>query len=277
MEMLQIPQADLLDILFDGRNKDYGAYDLRKTYNDRLRKSLTLTVSLCLLLIGGYTLAGKLEKTSAKPIWTSPDIILSEPPVKEKPVEIPKTIPNPQTPPPQTAMLKDFPPQIVVDKDVKPEDVPHTQDDMDQARLGSLDKLGAIDDGAPLPRPSGDGVEKGIIETPKKNDNSDSTFRKVEIESGFNGGMEAWKRFLIKNFHPEQAIEQGIAGTVVVEFIVDREGNVSDVQAISGPEELRGEAVRVIKKSSHWNPAIQNGRQVKSYKRQPITVQFQSE
>ena len=60
-----------------------------------------------------------------------------------------------------------------------------------------------------------------------------------------------------------------IQGAVVVQFIVDKGGMVSDVEAISGPQELRDEAVRVIKKSGKWTPAVQNGRQVKSYKKQP--------
>lgn len=63
---------------------------------------------------------------------------------------------------------------------------------------------------------------------------------------------------------------------MVVEFVVDKEGNVSNVQAISGPEVLKQEAIRVIKKSGKWNPGNQNGRMVNSYKKQPIVVQLQS-
>ena len=62
----------------------------------------------------------------------------------------------------------------------------------------------------------------------------------------------------------------------MVKFIVDKEGNVSDVEAISGPDTggLREEAVRVIKKSGKWTPAVQNGRFVKSYKRQPVSFKL---
>jgi protein TonB len=65
----------------------------------------------------------------------------------------------------------------------------------------------------------------------------------------------------------------------MVQFIVDKEGNVSDVQAISGPEQggLREEAIRVIKKSGKWTPALQNGRYVKAYRRQPVTFQVGSD
>ena len=64
---------------------------------------------------------------------------------------------------------------------------------------------------------------------------------------------------------------------MVVQFIVDKAGTVSDVEAISGPQELRDEAVRVIKKSGKWTPAVQNGRQVKSYKKQPITFKLEAQ
>ena len=72
-------------------------------------------------------------------------------------------------------------------------------------------------------------------------------------------------------------MDNEIQGSVMVQFIVDKEGNVSNVEAVSGPEELREEAIRVIKKSGKWNPAVQNGRQVKSYKRQSVLFQLQNE
>ena len=59
MEIDHLPQADLLDIIFDGRNKDYGAYELRKTYNKRLSKALLFTAALCMLLILFYRYLGK--------------------------------------------------------------------------------------------------------------------------------------------------------------------------------------------------------------------------
>jgi TonB family protein len=106
----------------------------------------------------------------------------------------------------------------------------------------------------------------------------DKTFTKVEIEASFPGGDIAWLPFLSRNLqYPRDAMENGVQGTVVVQFIVDMQGNVSNVQAISGPDQggLREEAVRVIKKSGKWMPALQNGRQVKSYKKQPIVFRLQ--
>ncbi|HEV3411059.1 MAG TPA: energy transducer TonB [Puia sp.] len=99
----------------------------------------------------------------------------------------------------------------------------------------------------------------------------ETIYTRVEIESAFPFGQSAWSRFLDKNLHyPWKARDKSIQGTVVVEFIVDKEGNTSYIHAISGPEELRQEAERLIKVSRKWTPAIQDGRQVWSHKRMPI-------
>lgn len=127
------------------------------------------------------------------------------------------------------------------------------------------------------PPSTGTGAQ-GVIAAPKQQDDDDHIWNKVEIESTYPAGMEAWRRFLSKNYRvPEEAISTETGGTVIVQFVVDKDGNVSDVQAVDGPEVLRGEAVRVIKKSGKWTPAIQNGRKVNSYKRQPITIRLDSE
>jgi len=149
---------------------------------------------------------------------------------------------------------------------------------MEHVKLGAFNREGAPDEGIEAP-PQNNGLGTGVTVAPEKKDaGDDAIWRSVEIEASYQGGMEAWKRFLLKNFHcPEQALAEGTGGTVVVEFVVDKEGNVSNVQAISGPEVLRQEAIRVIKKSGKWNPGNQNGRMVNSYKKQPIVVQLQSE
>ena len=118
-----------------------------------------------------------------------------------------------------------------------------------------------------------------VVEAPKKEEEDwDKTFTKVEIESEYPGGAAAWQRYLIKTLrYPQEAQDNEVQGTVVVQFIVDKAGVVSEVEAISGPKELRDEAVRVIKKSGQWTPAVQNGRQVKSYKKQPIVFRLETE
>jgi periplasmic protein TonB len=125
-----------------------------------------------------------------------------------------------------------------------------------------------------------DSVKHVLLDTSKaKVVTTDSkTFSKVEFESGYPGGVAAWARFLKDNLHyPNKAVRKRIQGDVVVQFIIDRDGSVSDVLALSGPEDggLREEAIRVIKISGNWTPAVQNGKKVKSYKKQPISFRLQ--
>ena len=111
------------------------------------------------------------------------------------------------------------------------------------------------------------------LEEIKEDDNK--VFEKVEVEASFKGGEREWRKYLERNLDPNVPVENGASEgtyTVVVQFIVDKEGKISDVKAISnhghGMEE---EAIKVIKKGPDWVPAIQNGRQVKAYRKQPIT------
>jgi periplasmic protein TonB len=103
----------------------------------------------------------------------------------------------------------------------------------------------------------------------------DTVNLKPGIESEFPGGLNAWVHYLVTNLkYPEDAHLQHIQGTVIVKFIVEVDGKVTDVQAVSGPMELREAAVSLIKHSPKWIPAMLNGTKVKSYKTQPINYRM---
>jgi periplasmic protein TonB len=275
MDVNKILNADILDIIFEGRNKEYGAYDLRKTYNKRLIRAILGTVLVILLLFAGY-LISNLNGGPKKQAMVVEDVQLED--VKEEKKELPPP-PPPKVEPPKVEMAKFTPPKIVPDKEVKPEEKPPEQEKLEDTKIGTVNQEGVKDDGIAAPPVSDAG--KGVVEAPKKDDEDyDKTFTKVEIESEFPGGAAAWLRYLNKNLrYPDDAVNNEIQGTVIVQFIVDKEGNVSDVQAISGPDNggLREEAMRVIKKSGKWTPAVQNGRQVKSYKKQPIVFKLEAQ
>jgi protein TonB len=272
MEPNKIQDADILDIIFEGRNKDYGAYELRKTYNSRIVKSMIVMGSVVALLVIGNVVSG-FGKKSQLPKPDVTDITLDN--VKED--VKPPVIPPPVIKAPPVAM-KQFTPPLIVKTDVPKDERPPENDELDKVKIGPVNVTGTADDGTDVPVATGDGG-KGIAEAPKKadDDNDGRPWTKVEIDASFPGGPAAWLRFLNKNLRsPDEAINNGISGKVVVQFIVDKDGNVSDVVAISGPEQggLREEAVRVIKKSGKWTPAIQNGRYVKAYRVQPVIFQI---
>ena len=275
MDVNKILSADVLDIVFDGRNKEYGAYELRKTYNKRLAMSLVTLAGIILLFFVGYVLAGVIGNNKNNKPMNVQDVQLED--VKEEKKNEPPPPPPPKVEPPKVEMAKFTPPKIVKDEQVKEEEKPPEQEKLEDTKIGTQNQEGIKDEGLAAPVDQG----KGVVEAPKKDETDyDQTFTKVEIESDYPGGAGAWSRYLNKTLHyPDEAVNNEIQGQVIVQFIVDKEGNVSNVEAISGPTEggLRDEAVRVIKKSGKWTPAVQNGRQVKSYKKQPVQFKLASE
>ncbi|MDP4148073.1 MAG: energy transducer TonB [Bacteroidota bacterium] len=271
METNKILGADLLDIIFDGKNKEYGAYELRKTYSQRLTRALLGTGALLFFLCGGYFLSGLRAATVP---WHAdpPDVTLVKiPDNKVDPLPVPP--PKPQAVQIKTAAFT----TIRIVKEVKPDEHPPTQDDLVNTKIGTVNVNGLDDPNITAPPSDGD---RGVVVAPAKDEYSDQPFMKVEKESEYPGGLQAWRRYLGKNLvAPDEAVNKGISGTVVIQFIVDRDGTVSGVHAISGPEEggLREAAIKVIRKSGKWVPAIQNGRPVKSYKSQPIVFQIDTQ
>jgi periplasmic protein TonB len=277
MEVSKILSADILDIIFEGRNKEYGAYELRKTYNRRLTIALVATAALLALLFLGYVLGNMINKNNDKKDMVVQDVQLEEVKQEEKKPEPPPPPPPPKPEPPKVEIAKFTPPKIVKDEEVKEDEKPPEVEKLEETKIGTINQEGLKDEGIVAPPVSDAG--KGVVEAPKAvEEDWDKTFTKVEIESEYPGGTSAWARYLNKTLqYPEDAIANEVQGQVVVQFIVDKEGNVSDVQAVSGPDELKREAERVIKKSGKWKPAVQNGREVKSYKKQPVTFKLENE
>ncbi|MEO5685565.1 MAG: TonB family protein [Chitinophagaceae bacterium] len=270
MEAGHILTADVLDIIFDERNKDYGAYDLRKHYQQRLMKALTVVLLLVLLVCVTCVLFGSV-KTNKDKLLLGPDVNLKALPPVEHKVVPPPPLPPKMSEPPKIKTLDFVKPLIAPDEDV-PDDKPlAAQDDLDAVKIGNANIGGKPDDGLQAP------VEdaKGVVSQPKKQDAGDGRFEPVEIESQYPGGLSAWGTFLNRHLvYPQEAADIAVQGTVLVQFVVDEEGNISNINALSGPGELRAAAIAVIQKSGKWIPALQNGRHVKSHKKQPITFKI---
>ncbi len=107
---------------------------------------------------------------------------------------------------------------------------------------------------------------------------SHAVFTKVEVEAEFPGGQHAWYDYLSKNLkYPDAAVEKEIQGQVIMEFIVKKNGDVTNIHVVSGPEVLKGSSIDVIKASGKWIPAKQNGKVVDSYKLQPINYKLEQQ
>ena len=269
MQANSILTADILDIIFDERNKAYGAYDLRKHYRERLLKAVLVMLAVVALLFIAYLVAGSMKPKGDK-LLAGPDIKLDAAPLKEKKPEIIITPPVKQELPKVKTIALTVP---KIEENPPENEKPPTVDEVDKAKIGTFNSAGKEDDGITPPVDE----KKGIVDAPKKQDGNDQPFTSVEIESQYPGGLSAWAAFLNRNLiYPESAVDKEIQGIVWIQFVVDELGNVSNVTAISGPEELRATAVGVIKKSGKWTPGIQNGQKVKSYKKQPIVFKLEN-
>ncbi len=278
METSKILTADMLDILFDGRNKAYGAYHLRRTYPQRIKKALLIVALLLLLAIAG-AMAGRPAKkdhlTSEKPGITIRPVIPDDNVVRPDDRPLPKKAPVPSATLSPPAMEKFVTVAVVPDNEVV-EPAPAASD-LTTARTGLLSHAGDPDPYQVMPNMPG--KENGIIEAKKPGADDGIWEGPVEIQASFPGGEQAWANFLRRNLNanipPDNGAPAGVY-TVYVQFVVDKEGNVSDIKALtSHGYGMEQEALRVLKKATKWKPAIQNGYPVKAYRKQPITFQVE--
>jgi periplasmic protein TonB len=271
MDANKILAADVLDIIFEGKNKEYGAYNLRRTYNKRLVTALLITAGVVALIFLISFLAGAFNK----PTVVAPPPVLTEVSLSEAK----KSLPPPPlahqmpTPPPQMQTVK-FTPTVIkkdieVPKDVKPPD----QKKLDSVLTSNVTQTGKADASIVAPPVTTTGTS--VAEAPT---DDNTIFHKVEIEAA---PPSNWAPYLHneRNLNPNVGADNGAnPGTyrVLVQFIVSKDGSVSDVKALTsfgyGMEE---EAVKAIKNGPKWTPAQQNGRSVNAYRIQPIIFQVE--
>lgn len=267
MNSTKILSAPLIDIVFDGRNKDYGAYALRKTYSKRMLIALFVTVIIVTLAFGGAALGRSTKKKDLGYVFRD-EYILKDITVEKK--KEPIVQPKPKQPVQQVKTITLTPPAIVDDINITKPLAANVE--FVNAAIGTVNTDGITPDGT-VTIVEKQGKETGIIDD-KPIEKDPPPFTVVEVAAKFSGN---WINFLLKNLNANVPVDNNApVGTysVIIQFVVDREGFVSEVKALTnqgfGMEE---EALRVIKKASKWEPAIQNGYKVKAYHKQVITFQ----
>ena len=272
MDSNQILKSDFLDILFEGKNKAYGAYELRKTYNKRISTALAFTVGLILLLIVGSAIANKIKpKDDVNEVVVNESVLQQAPPPDEPPPPPPPPPPK-QLPPPPVATVQFTPPKVV--KDVEVVKPPPEVKQIEEAKIDVKTVEGTKDLGIVAPPTEIKGTQVAAPPVAKQED-EDKVFTKVEIEASFPGGLSGWTKYVTKaiNADIDEISEDGNFGTCVVRFIVDKNGNVSEVEATTMKgTKLAQVAVNAIRKGPKWTPAQQNGRFVNAYRLQPVTL-----
>lgn len=265
-------KKDYLDIIFEGHNKAYGGYVLRKKYANRAVLGTLLTIGI----IGGLfasTLFKMPEKKPPPPPPIDKTVELAEPPpLKENQ---PPPPPPPPAPPPVMPTVKFTPPVIKPNEEVRKEDKPEPPKPQENKAVGAENVKGDENSGVPpeLGNPGGTGAGKPAPPPPKppvvEDDKPQEPLRSVQKMPKFPGDIN---RYLADNIrYPALASEQGIEGQVVLEFVVGVDGRVSNIQVKRGQGGgLTEEAVRVVKGMPKWTPGEQNGRTVPVYYTLPV-------
>jgi len=263
MDTNKILSANILDLIFDNRNKEYGAYELRNTYPKRITKALLITAGILLLLITSLVLFKSSE--TSKPVF----IIEQYMPTNLKPPEvkpdIPKAAKKLQSSQVKTEIVT---PPIIVKKEILDKPLPEIAD-LDKVKIGTEKNDGQ--NNSDTVQLNVEGNRNGKTEVIKVEEHQEP-LRKVEIDAKCSCN---WENFLRRNLNPNVPADNGAPvgnHTIIIQFVVDLDGNVSDIKPLTNlGYGMEQEAIRVLKKATKWEPAIQNGHPVKAFRRQPIT------
>ncbi len=250
------------DIVFEGRNQDYGAYQIRRRYNWTVTLILACMVGALALGMGiKFVLGLKGDEAAKEAVLDMTTIDLTPPPADKN--EPPP--PPPPPPPPVMETVKFVPP--VIKDDAVETDPPPPQEKLAETNVSTVTQEG---DGDAVVVPEGNG--NGVIEEKAE------IFTVVEEMPEFPGGPQKMMEHIKNNMHyPQIAIEAGLSGKCFLKFVVNGTGNITDVQVLKGVPgcgECDKEAIRVVKSMPNWKPGKQNGRAVSVFFNLPINFQL---
>ncbi|MBC3541366.1 energy transducer TonB [Rufibacter sediminis] len=268
--------ATLDDMIFEGRNKAYGAYVLRRLYHRHISQAALYAIALFLIGFSLPTLANKFLRKIDVPVvkpkdngeWV--DVVI---PQLEEIKEI-KAV-DPAAAKATGPTVKYVAPKVVEETKQVTEEVP-TQEQLKTANSGYVTSEGPGDGNLNNPEPgNGPGAGTGTGTDPAATPAA-GYFLSVEHMPQFEGGLAKLMEFVGKNLrYPRAAQASGIEGTVVVSFVVAATGDVTDIQVLKGlgygTEE---EVIRVMKKLSRWQPGNQNGRAVPVRMTLPVRLEL---
>lgn len=276
MSKVDLIDNSWVDLVFEGKNKEYGAYVLRKETGKRNLKSMIIVFAtiIAILLIALAKVA--IENAMPKKVAITTDVELSKLAEKKQakverkePVKVEmeqKVIEKVKS------SVKFTAPEIKKDDEVKPEDELKSQDDLAKTTtaIGSFDVKGN-DEAA------GEVLKAKEVIADEKPKEEEKVFDVVEQMPSFPGGPQALFEYLSKNIrYPAVAEENGVEGKVIVTFVVERDGSITDVVAIKKVDpSLDKEAIRVVKSMPHWIPGKQNGSAVRVKYTVPVTFRLQ--
>lgn len=262
-----------VDLVFQGRNQAYGAYQLRKGTSKRNLMAILVMLAAAVLIAAAIGINAVIEANTQK-VTISADIELSKLAKKKEPKverKAPIKIEQQKVIEKVKSSVKFVAPVIKKDEEVAPEDELKSQDELAKTNtaIGTFDVKG------------NDEAEGEVLKAKEviaqEAAEAEQVFDVVEVMPQFPGGPQALFEYLSKNIkYPVVAEENGVQGRVIVTFVVERDGSITDVQVVKSVDpSLDREAMRVVKSMPNWIPGKQNGAAVRVKYTVPVTFRLQ--
>lgn len=263
------------DLVFEGKNQAYGAYKLRKGTSKRNLWSIIIVLIAAVAIFSAIAIKNVIEANQKVAVTTAVELSkIDKTPKVEKKKAAPK-IEQPKVVEKVKSSIKFTAPVIKKDSEVKPEEEMKTQEDLQKTKttIGAFTVVGNDEiDGEVLK------AKKEIAQPePPKNEEENKVFDVVEEQPSFPGGQGALMAWLNDNIkYPVVAAENGIQGKVIVQFVVGKNGSISNVKVLRSVDpSLDKEAVRVVSNMPNWTPGKQNGASVNVRFTLPVTFRLQ--
>lgn len=277
MSKIDLISNDWADLVFAGRNQAYGAYQLRRGTGKRNVISMIFVAAVAALAYIGLAAYNSYQETQKARFEAEMEASLLEQKKQakvEKKAEVPK-VEQVKKVEKVKSSIKFTPPVIKKDDEVKPEEEMKSQDELNENKtaIGAFDVKGNDEEGGTVLK----AVEEIAAPEPPKHEEENKVFDVVEQMPSFPGGPAALMKYLSENMrYPAVAEENGIQGRVTVQFVVEKDGSVTDVKTMKSVDPaLDREAERVVKSMPKWIPGKQNGSAVRVKYFVPVVFHLQ--
>ena len=256
---LDILKDQWLEIVFEGRNKIYGAYELRKSNPKTSVRALIIGSLLFGFAIAAPLLINMIPKGEDDTTLDQKIVTVKLPP-KEQPKE---NIPPPPPPPPKVDQVKFVKPVVAKAEEITEE--PPKIVELEKKKIGS-ETIKGDPDAELTVEPVGNGPADIV------DDNNIYSNAGIEVKPDFPGGMAKFYKYVGNNYRTPE--EEGLSGKVYVSFVVEKDGSLTDIKVVRDIGYGTGkEAIRVLKACPKWTPGEQNGKKVRVLYSLPITIQ----
>ncbi|KEY17731.1 energy transducer TonB [Kaistella antarctica] len=265
------------EIVFENRNKAYGAYDLRTSYRSMLTKAFILgTVLFCIAAITPFVIM-KIKQMQAKETTEVNANLIDILPEQEQIIEQPKDEPPPPPPPPKEEPKQEVIQNVVPEpvKAPKVETPPPPISEQLKTTTGVVAQEG-VKTPAYAPPPPPPGPTKSTTVEVKPQVSATQVYTEVEQLAEFPGGINKFRSSVQNNF--DTGVMDGDEGVVktTITFVVERDGSITDIKAEGPNKGFNSEAIRTVKSvKNKWSPAKINGQAVRYRYRLPLTMQFE--